>query len=141
MPRSFKCRNKPANTTCSALRICSAHPVAQAAALGDASASAAAWCLSGHVEEALGRTTAVRDGLYGSLLAALQLRLAEASLRCRPLQCEPRSTAVCARLSSPAFVEDGVGVQQSRRPEAQTLLVVKFGGFALSVQTMNVVTV
>jgi len=115
--------------------------VAQAAALGDASASDAAWCLSGHVEEALGRTTAVRDGLYGSLLAALQLRLAEASLCCRSWRCEPRSTAACATLSSPAFVEDGVSVQQSRRPEAQPLVVVESGGFALSVETMNVVTV
>lgn len=52
----------------------------QAAELGTASAAAAAWCLQAHVDEALGRTTAVRDGLYGSLLAALQLRLAEVRL-------------------------------------------------------------
>lgn len=52
-------------------------PVLQATALSTASASAAAWCLAAHVDEALGRTTGVRDRLYGWLLAALQLRLAE----------------------------------------------------------------
>lgn len=49
----------------------------QATELSAASAAPAAWCLSGYADEAVGRTTAVRDALYGSLLAALQLRLAE----------------------------------------------------------------
>jgi hypothetical protein len=49
----------------------------QATELSAASAAPAAWCLAGYADEAVGRTTAVRDALYGSLLAALQLRLAE----------------------------------------------------------------
>lgn len=64
---------------CGPFQAWSPYAQLQATALGDASASAAAWCLSAHVDEALGRTTAVRDGLYGSLLAALRLRLAEVS--------------------------------------------------------------
>ena len=54
----------------------------QATELSAASASPAAWCLAGYADEAVGRTTAVRDALYGSLLAALQLRLAEVCQHC-----------------------------------------------------------
>jgi hypothetical protein len=54
----------------------------QATELSAASAAPAAWCLAGYADEAVGRTTAVRDALYGSLLAALQLRLAEVGSGC-----------------------------------------------------------
>lgn len=45
--------------------------------MSEASAGALAGVLAQHVDAQLARTTAVRDALYGSLLAALQLHLAE----------------------------------------------------------------
>ena len=45
--------------------------------LTDAGTLAAAWSLASYVDAALGQTNSVRDALYGSLLAALHLRLAE----------------------------------------------------------------